>query len=264
MKPCFLLPSIRPDLMRALLNSWDASTFRDDFVMAVALIDYSDKECAEIFDRLGNRALLVMRVEGRTPPFPLRQRILDGIRNVGTFQPEVFVFLDDDMEFTTETDFSVPIQRVLDDPGCGIISCNWVRSEAPGLRKKARFEHKFLKQPIINMAGGMVMRAEIAELIRTHERNPYTFCDIQKALIAYVNGFTNYRYLGSILIHRILESHGLKQSYKVMPFAAPDPAYVSARPCKQTYAFEGQNFYMPSSSDLTPYAHEQHWANLKA
>lgn len=253
-RPCFLLPSIRPDLMRALLNSWDARPWRDDYQMACALIDYSDAEYEEVRDRLGDRALLILRIEGRTPPFPLRQRILDEL----PAWPDEFIFLDDDMEFTDETNFAGALAKVRSDPGCGIVSCNWVRSEAPGLRAKARYEETFIKQPLVNMAGGQVMRAEIARLIQNHDRIPYTFCDVQKALIAYVNGFVNYRYLGSILIHRILESEGLKKSYKVMPFSAPDPAYIEAKPCKAVYAFEGQNYYMPASKDLTDHAHAEH------
>lgn len=254
MKPTFLVPSVRPDLMEALLRSWDARPWADQFQMAMALGDYSPEDRDRIVAMAGDRLYRLIELP-RTPPFIVRQMVLDACPDV-----EAWIFLDDDMEFTGETNFSAPLQAI-ETPGTGCISCNWVRNESPALRARARYEPTFIKQSLVNMSGGMVMPRAVAHLIRDHDRRPYTFCDIQASLISYLAGYENYRYLGSILIHRIMEKSGLKKSYKERAFDPPPSQWLSARPCKPMYDFAGQNHYMPIAKDLMPDAHDEHRRN---
>jgi hypothetical protein len=167
---------------------------------------------------------------------------------------------DDDMEFLPgETDYQEAVAKAM-QPGVGVVSCNWIRSE--GFRKRAVYKKgSFIKQPIVNMAGGQIYARKIVRLLGTQPVKPYMFDDVQVGLAAYVAGYDNYRYQGSLLIHRIMAPGGLKVYFNAQTLPKPDARLLTIRACKPVYGVDN-NYYMPESSDLTAYAHLLHARNL--
>ena len=107
------------------------------------------------------------------------------------------------------------------------------------------------------MSGGQLYSRAVAQLVLKRPLRPYAFCDIQVALLAYLAGLENYRYLGSLLVHRTMSVGGLHDLQQRQNMAFPDPVYLLARPGKGVYKFDN-NYYMPASDDLTPLARRIH------
>lgn len=254
MKACFLVPSCRPGMMEALVRSWLARPWRDDFKMLVCLHDYQPDDRSRILDMLDGRLLGVMDGTRRSP-YITRQYMIRAYPDV-----DKWIFLDDDMEFTDETDYSKPLEKI-EEPGAGIVSCNWIRTDSAQLRARARYEDRFIEQATVNMSGGMVMSRAVAHEIAASPEVAWTFCDIQAALTAYLAGFKNYRYLGSILIHHIGEANGLRVTYRQQEFSPPDPRWIKVRYRKNPNEPVASGLMMPVPSDVTADAHMEHRRN---
>lgn len=89
---------------------------------------------------------------------------------------------------------------------------------------------------------------------------PYMFDDIQASMTAYLGGWRNARYRGSVLIHNILSPGGLKVQFNDTELWQPDPRFIVTRKAKAVYQADN-NYYMPIVSDVQPEAHALHRAN---
>lgn len=254
--PTFLIITRRPSMMWDLVQSWMRMPWRDQYDAIILFQDYAPEEQARMLDLLGPR-VRASYTKAPTPPFLLRTFAYREHPDIRTW-----VLLDDDMVFTEETNFRPIIERLENDPLAGCISANWIRTASPALRARAKYEDTFVRQPIVYTGGGMLFRRDVAELLLGQPILPYAFDDVQTSLTAYVAGLMNYRYLGSLLVHRITHSGGLNQAYRERAFTAPPEAYIKARPlARDLYAEGGQNHHIPGPSDLTDYAHEEHRRN---
>lgn len=192
----------------------------------------------------------------RMPPWIARTNILK------KYRADIWCNADDDIEWTEHTHVE-PILEKLQEPACGLITGNWARTESLLPKKVAAMQHKFVKQPIVFTAGGMFLRDEHVQILLRDEATPWFVDDVHMALTLYLNGFTNYRYLGSLAIHRIQTKGGLIKIYQTdNTLVHPDPRYLMLHPCAPMYKEAPRNnFLMPMSKDLTEAAHELHNQN---
>lgn len=199
----------------------------------------------------GHRIVRSLAIPTRHPPYQTRYEILRRWYD----EADVWINLDDDMEILPTVDYDAMAAKVL-EPGVGVVSGNWVKSE--GHLHRAVYRPEFIEQPIVNMAGGMAYSQEMAKVILAAPNLPYLFCDVQLALEAYVSGRVNYRYRGSLIIHRIMSKGGLKTSYAQRNFELPPSHLMMVKPCTEVYKGTNNNWYMPDSKNLTDDAHRLH------
>jgi hypothetical protein len=188
----------------------------------------------------------------RLPPYIARMELYTTHLDV-----DVWISTDDDFEFMEITNYLPAIQKVC-EPAVGCVGCNWVAHET--FLKKRKLKDEFVKQHLVYTGGGMVFSRKIVDLLKEWPIKEYEFDDMQIPLTAYVHGYTNYRYLGSLLIHRIMNKDGLHRMYKERSLVPPDPRYIKIRECAPKYR-NGNDLAIPMSSDITDYAHLKHNEN---
>ena len=165
----------------------------------------------------------------------------------------VVVSIDDDMEFLPLTNFD----RILNfcrEKNVGLVSGNWVRSEK--LLNKKKLIQKFKKQAIVYTAGGLAFSEKITDLIINLGENDYWCDNTEWSLASFLNGYDNFRYLGTLAIHRILSAGGRK-SYVETQRQLPSPEYISIKHDKNG------GFLIPTTKDLTSFTKFRNKVNKK-
>lgn len=171
---------------------------------------------------------------------------------------DIYCNLDDDMTLMTFTDYSKPIKKLLNDKTSGFILTNWARTESLYEQKVKQMTDKFVKQCFIYQGGGMLYRDDVAELIRKLPLEETVF-DEGWALTAYLKGYENYRYLGSVAIHSICTKGGMAQWYKDIDYTKLSllfDKYINYRKAK-----DGVRYHIPIDSDLKTEAKAEHNMN---
>ena len=169
---------------------------------------------------------------------------------------EVYCNLDDDIELTEYTHYEPAIAKCL-EPTTGFVLTNWARTESLLAKKVPAMEDKFVKQALIYQGGGMLYSDKIAELIRRLPSTPTVF-DEGWPLTAYINGYTNYRYLGSLAIHRVCTKGGMNEWYKSVDYSKlPNlfPQYINYEQS------ERGEWHIPLDNSLTELAKRMHREN---
>lgn len=162
---------------------------------------------------------------------------------------------DDDMEFTARTNLE-PCVRKIAERGVGLVSAGWVKHENKLNSHPAPEE--FVRQPIVYTGGGLVFGSRVARVVMAIAPGAY-FCDNSEwSLAVYRAGYDNYRYRGSVTIHRICGAGGRRAWVKGGKKLIPDERYLKMKPAK----VGGENaFHVGGSSDLTQLAHDEHNRN---
>jgi hypothetical protein len=264
-----ILPTARPELLAVFLASWfnPLSPCRDIPVSIMTfghpLSDFVDviTPYMRASDPEEDKVRFVGHFQEYQAVYPARVEMMLQLPNIQTF-----INLDDDMEVIPEhTDYEPAIKRSREF-GVGVISCAWAKSEALLAKALQGKELPWIKQPIVNMAGGQVYGQHVVrEMARKIE--PYQFDDVQAALRAYVAGYENWRYRGSIIYHRIMKPGGLKVAFAQVPHAANDPEYMNLHysvPVKGREEVPENNRLMPSTGNLVRLAHLHHQKNRHA
>lgn len=252
-----ILPTVRPDMFMNLLRSWVACPSLHGWVMLAYFQAYTPAQIDQCYSIVRDAGLSLEDISSdtRVPPYMARAAIYQRWPGV-----KVYASIDDDMTFWPgRTDYTKAVEMAL-LPATGVVSCNWVRSNTPALIRRALFEDRFIEQPIVNMSGGMIYSRRTAELLLSWPVKPYIFCDVQVGLVTYVEGFTNYRYLGSHVFHNVMTRGGLKTLYAQQAMLIPDERYMRVKVSSKVYEV-GNNYHMPTSTNLTLYAHTLHHAN---
>lgn len=239
----------RWEMMRAFLASVKA--FLPDWRLVVVGQCLTKAQEAEIVQTVP--AVTLASVPDRLGMHGARLRGLAEIDWL-TDGPYVVCSCDDDMEFIAETNLE-PCVRAVMRPGFGLVSAGWVKH--PSLVAKA-VEAKidaFVKQPIVYTGGGLLFSREVAGIIRSIPDKPWLCDNSMWSLAVYLSGRENYRFRGSITVHRILSKGGRKTWVDAGKRLLPDERYVNLRPSK----IGGENaFHIPMSSDLTSLAKNKH------
>ena len=174
-------------------------------------------------------------------------------------EADIYCSLDDDMEITEKTDYNSIVERLMSDKQSGIITSNWVKSRSMFYKKQIKDE--FVKSRLVFTGGGLLFRKDIANIIKAIPNEQYLFDDCLWAMYSYIHGYDNYRYRGSISIHRICTKGGRrtwidKGGKKVLP----PKDYLNVR--KGNGKKNGYNEYLIcTDNDLTEYAKMLHDLN---
>ncbi len=171
-------------------------------------------------------------------------------------QYDIYCNLDDDIELTEYTHYDEVIRKCL-EYDTGFVLTNWARTEKLLNEKVPNMSDTFVKQAMIYQGGGMMYRDEIASLVRRLPETSTVF-DEGWPLTAYINGYTNYRYLGSLAIHRVCTKGGMNEWYKSVDYSKlPNlfPKYINYEQS------ERGEWHIPLDRNLTPLAKQMHKAN---
>lgn len=176
-----------------------------------------------------------------------------GLRDIARIEGDrgyIVCSIDDDMEFTAQTNLEPAVQRAM-QPGVGFVSAGW----APHETKAAQMTlvDAFVTQPIVYTGGGMIFTARTARIIMDLPALDYYDDNTVWSLAAYLSGLKNYRYRGSLTLHRICRKGGRKGWLNRGERAHPDPAYITLRKAKT------DGWCIGASSDLTALAHRAHF-----
>jgi hypothetical protein len=166
--------------------------------------------------------------------------------------------IDDDMEFIEQTNLEPCVTRAL-DPSAGLIAANWAPHE--NLLSRRPIQDKFIAQPIVYTGGGMLFSRHTAGVLLEIPMARYFSDNSVWSLATYVAGLTNYRYLGSLAIHRICQKGGRRAWVASSDIALPDSSLITIRRGKE---IDGRTQYLiGTSDDLTDKAHQMHRDNRK-
>ena len=174
-------------------------------------------------------------------------------------ESDIYCSLDDDMEITEKTDYDSIVERLVNDGQSGIITSNWVKSR--NMFDKKQTKDEFVKSRLVFTGGGLLFRKDIADIIKGIPNEQYLFDDCLWAMYSYIHGYDNYRYQGSVSIHRVCTKGGRrtwidKGGKKVLP----PKDYLNVR--KGNGKKNGYNEYLICvDSDLTEYAKMLHDSN---
>ncbi|CAN5208041.1 hypothetical protein BH09PAT1_BH09PAT1_7490 [soil metagenome] len=172
------------------------------------------------------------------------------------------VCLDDDIEFCAETNFETAIEYA-QQSHVGLVSTNWISSEK--LLYKKMPQEKYIKQAIVYTGGGLIIKSEIVEMIVKLEGGNFYSDNVETSVRVYVAGYENYRYLGSISIHRACRSGGRKawvNEGEQKKFS--DSRLIDTRRCKnynKPSITNDAEIHIGDSTDLTLLAKKLHIQN---
>ena len=186
------------------------------------------------------------------------KRILSNM-NVGGAKNFIICSVDDDMEFIPETNFDKCIAKA-QEPGVGFVSAGWVQSRSRLDKRKPVDE--FIKQPIVYTGGGLVFDRKMAQLVSEMPALDYFSDNVEWSLASYLAGYENYRYRGSLTVHKGCAKGGRRKYMETGQRVLSDPEYLT------TYAGSeklkrANNYLIGGSEDLTEKAKRVHMANIK-
>lgn len=166
-----------------------------------------------------------------------------------------YVNLDDDMLLTEHTHYAEPL-TMASIKGTGFVLTNWARTRALLDAKVPKMERVFKPQIMVYQGGGMVYGDEVADLMRALPEIPQTF-DHAWPLTAYINGFRNYRYQGSLAVHKVCTLGGMRTFMDNTPAAVMMTEFVDIKPTDKDYG-PGRSLKIPLDKDVTKFAHARH------
>lgn len=169
---------------------------------------------------------------------------------------DYYINLDDDMELVEQTDYTKAIMKA-SEAGTGFVLTNWARSRKILESKIPKMADKFVKQTMVYQGGGMVYSDKIANLIRKIPVKKTMFDDIW-CITTYINGYTNYRYLGSLALHFICSTGGMRTFMREEQPELAATEYINYRKGKR----EGE-WLIPLDSDINDWARFLHERNKK-
>lgn len=201
---------------------------------------------------------------GRGTLLTLEERVgphnakLAGLRWMRAREPYVVCSIDDDMELTEATHFAPCVQKC-QEPGVGLVSAGWVPNEAQLANRPLKLQ--WVSQAIVYTGGGLFFSAASARLIESIPEGAY-FCDNSEwSLKLYLAGYENFRFRGSLTIHRVQGKGGRRSWVEASgdQRQLPDPRYLPLK--RGAASVKGpNNFLVGASEDLTLLAHQRHHA----
>lgn len=259
MKKTFLICSLSGRLkgITKLISSLSQYT---DWHLDLVLQKYSAKENAIIemyAESHFSGRVKVFSTSEMTGPHLARCIALDNDHS------DVWCILDDDM-FAVEgfTDYDSMADVIYNRHDIGLLSSNWRKTRY--MLDKVSLRKTLTKQNIVYTGGGMMLREDVADIIRAIPRTQYLFDNPLWSIYSYVNGYDNYRYLGSASVHEICTKGGRRKWLKEgdQTKSLPPAEWIRTRKGKGK---EGgfDEYLICDSSDITELAHELHKRNKK-
>jgi hypothetical protein len=165
-----------------------------------------------------------------------------------------YVNVDDDVELLPETNWEAAIEKA-HEPGVGFVLTGWARHQNALVKARSIIREEFLPQVFVYQGGGMAYTADLAELMKTLPDTPARYDDIWP-LTSYLTGHKNYRYRGSLALHRTLQRGGMQSYMRAEPRPLLCTQWVNYRflPSQKV----GDDYAIPMDSDLKPIARQVH------
>lgn len=179
------------------------------------------------------------------------------LKDINHLEYDYYVNLDDDIILGQYTNYTNAIIKC-SERTTGFVLTNWARNEKLMLDKVPKMQDKFVKQALIYNGGGMVYNKTIAKIMQSLEIKKTTF-DNEWALTAYLLGYNNYRYLGSLAVHKICAKGGMRKFMEEEDHVLTQTEYIDYR--YGTSKQKGWNVCIPLDSDLKKIAHQIHKVN---
>jgi hypothetical protein len=170
---------------------------------------------------------------------------------------DTYINVDDDVTLIPETNWPPAIQKA-HQPGVGFVLTNWIKHPNGLAKAKAIMAEEFIPAVFVYNGGGMAYTNTIADLIRDLDPVPARFDDIWP-LTAYLAGYRNYRYRGSLALHAIMGKGGMNTYMRSEPRPLLCEKWVNYR--RLYGAKVGSDYSIPQDSDLKPIAREIHKRN---
>lgn len=256
MKKTFVIISVsdRIEELNTLMRSIRSFHKFDDFDISLCFQDY-----------LGNADKIdVLRV---TNLFIYPEKLgchgarVQLLRDIAHRDYDVFVNLDDDMELTRYTDYFLPIRKVTQEAGTGFVLTNWAKTFDLLMVKVPKMRDEFKKQTLVYNGGGMVYNRRIADLMAKLPIVKTTF-DNAWAMTAYVNGYTNYRFMGSLAVHKVCGKGGMQLFMAENPAELMNQDLIDFKRAKKQRG-NGLDYLIPLDADINQKAHCLHNLNKK-
>jgi hypothetical protein len=160
--------------------------------------------------------------------------------------------IDDDMEFISATDLDPCIQRAM-ERGVGFVSAGWVPHESRVAKRHT--PSVFVNQPIVYTGGGMIFGSEVTRIVLRLDPADYFSDNTEWSLAVYLAGYENFRFRGSLTIHRVCSRGGRRAWIATSLKRIPDAKYLVLKPG----AKGGLNdWHIGDSSGLTEEAVRHH------
>ncbi len=169
---------------------------------------------------------------------------------------DAYINLDDDMELGPQTNYG-PVVEKTQEPGVGFIITAWART--PGLLAKKTPDHVFSKQIMMYNGGGMAYSEGVARLMRQLPIVKTAF-DCAWPITAYVNGYQNLYYYGSLTVHRVCAKGGMQAFMRDTPLHVMCGEWLNFTPAKRQ---DGSclSVLIPLDKDVKPEAKALHREN---
>lgn len=191
-KYCFIMASVstRQHLLKKFIESARASKYKDaDYYIYYQQISDDPIEFDEAFFKKvfkGNKRMGVC--------FP-RMFLLNKVQGY-----DFYIIVDDDMEFLGKEDYESMMAFSESMSHCGLVCCEY--KSRVEFYNKAKPKNEFIQKDMQFIEGGTVVKKSIRDLLVEQiplKRFAYDgFC-----IITFINGYTNYKYLGSISLHKL-------------------------------------------------------------
>lgn len=189
---------------------------------------------------------------GMTGPHLARCIALDRDRS------DVWCILDDDMYAVKGmTDYDKMAEIIFNDKSIGLLSSNWRKNEK--MLASVKLSDKLQRQSIVYTGGGMMMREDVADIIRAIPRVQYLFDNPLWSIYSYVNGYDNCRFMGSAAVHEICTKGGRRKwiSENNRHKALPPAEWIRTRKGKgEKGGFD--EYLICEPSDITELAKQLH------
>lgn len=239
----------RPAMLTAALRSLHAAGIAREWRVSLVWQGGRDTPC------LGAQHDVIMLPEA-VGPHMARAAALDA------WDAEIWCWWDDDMAaITGETLYGPAVARAI-EPGVGLVSTGWRPSDSPGWARQRPRVDVWVRQSIVYTGGGLICSDEVAREIDRALPRGRLWCDnTEWSLACYLGGRQNWRWRGSVAIHRIGRRGGRRAWLATHPeLSMPDPRWVRVRPSGRP----GEHGCIPLDRDLTRAARQRHRVERRA
>ena len=235
---------------------WSIVLYAKDWHVIIVGQKYTDKQINKI-QKIISKTSVVLSLKEKVGMHNAKMIGLEHIRSLS--ESYVVCSADDDMMFTHRTKFKKALKK-LEDPSVGFVSLGWVKH---GNQLEAyKSVKQFVKQDIVYTGGGMLFTERLTDILLDEPRLEYVCDNSLWSVLAYINGYKNYRYRGSCTIHNICKLGGrrtwLNSGIKVLGrqdlLDYKPSAYTNNNP---------NDYLIPTGKDITLYAQELHKTNMK-
>tara|TARA_R110002153_G_scaffold26421_9_gene82960 strand:+ start:3399 stop:4181 length:783 start_codon:yes stop_codon:yes gene_type:complete len=174
---------------------------------------------------------------------------------------DTYINLDDDMLLGGYTNYHPAIKKTK-EKGVGFVLTNWAKTPELLAKKVPKKQDKFVSQILVYNGGGMVYSNSVADYMRALPIIDTAF-DVAWPLTAYVEGYNNYRYLGSLSVHRVCGRGGMSAYMTTTKLHVMCGEYLTYFYCKRRKG-NCHDVHIPLDQNVNDLAREKHRANRLA